>query len=285
MHHGRVDLGPWKAQFPLDVDNAPRPWEVRNVVGPRQLALYQQIHEVTTRTPHLPEPVPADVCVWNLGDAPRRDMTKVGGLPYLPRSLGWPTFAGEPLVFLGQFCFADSADLVGPLPAEILLLFSQAPGDYPGYHEFLWVPLGSNNLIRAEELPATKISFRPCYASLFRTQDYDTFRPLAPDTTEEDRYVSDRPCYPLFFDGSKIGGASTVVPGDYPEGMERPGPPGRFLAQLDSIGPLDPWPFLNLRREASELDSKQRFLKLIGHGTLFLYLDENGAVKHDLYFS
>src|SRR5262245_1554009 len=142
MIHQRESLARWKALFPLD-QRPPPSWDaVQNVVGPKEFSLFGQIAEIIADTPDLPEPVPADWCLWNAGEGPHGQMTKAAGLPYRPRGLKWPAFEGRPLAFLGQFCFADSLDLVGDLPAPILLVFSQPPGDYPGFRHYEWVSLG-----------------------------------------------------------------------------------------------------------------------------------------------
>src|SRR5688500_15164236 len=44
--------------------------------------------------------IPADVFVFGKGEAPRRDGTKVGGLPYWPDGRPWPfNLRGEPYLF------------------------------------------------------------------------------------------------------------------------------------------------------------------------------------------
>jgi Domain of unknown function (DUF1963) len=92
--------------------------------------------------------LPTDVFVFGKGEAPRRDGTKVSGLPYWPVGRAWPNDSeGVPYRFLAQFNFADSHDLVGDLPGEVLLVFVGEEGadwcavDPPAVH-FEWLPLG-----------------------------------------------------------------------------------------------------------------------------------------------
>ena len=63
---------------------------------------------------------PTDLCVWGLGEAPRREMTKVGGVPYLRRDVPWPKSGRKPWTFFFQINFADSRDLVDDLPGDVL---------------------------------------------------------------------------------------------------------------------------------------------------------------------
>ena len=44
-----------------------------------------------------------------------------GGDPRLPADVEWPTINKRPAVYLAQFCFRDSIDLVGDLPGDVLL--------------------------------------------------------------------------------------------------------------------------------------------------------------------
>ena len=69
---------------------------------------------------------PTDVFVWAIGEPERRDVTKVGGLPYWPTHQLWPERPdGEPCQFLAQINFTDSTDLVPELPGDILLVFAK----------------------------------------------------------------------------------------------------------------------------------------------------------------
>lgn len=91
----------------------------------------------------------------------------------------------------------------------------------------------------------------------------------------------------MSFHGTKIGGVSTIVIGEYPEDVEPWKPPGRFICQLDSIGWQNPkeWPFLNLACGDWEGYSNPGFMELTGHGTLFLYLKDDGDIQEEIYFS
>lgn len=68
--------------------------------------------------------IPTDMFLWGRGEAPDPRMTKIGGVPYLPRDTPWPQHRGRPLTFVAQFGFHDSRDLVSKLPGDVLLVFA-----------------------------------------------------------------------------------------------------------------------------------------------------------------
>src|SRR5690606_20327664 len=77
--------------------------------------------------------VETDVFVFGRGEPARRDCTKVGGVPYWPSSRSWPVDSnGTQYHFLAQINFSDSLDLVGPVPADMLLILAEA-GDAWSY--------------------------------------------------------------------------------------------------------------------------------------------------------
>jgi hypothetical protein len=90
--------------------------------------------------------LPTDVFVFGKGEPPRRDCTKVGGLPYWPAGKPWPrTGDGTPYHFLAQFNFADSRDLITNLPGDVLLLLTDGPEEWtedPDRLRFEWLPMG-----------------------------------------------------------------------------------------------------------------------------------------------
>ncbi len=86
---------------------------------------------------------PTDQIFFTTGEPAERSVTEVAGLPYRAAGLPRPrTDDGRPMTLLAQFCFAESRDLVGKLPGDVLLIFGedhQATSPTP-----MTAPRGSN---------------------------------------------------------------------------------------------------------------------------------------------
>ncbi|MGD9644530.1 MAG: DUF1963 domain-containing protein [Pirellulales bacterium] len=173
-----------------------------------------------------------------LGEPARPDVTKIGGLPYRPAGIPWPsTKFGAPMTFVAQFRFTESHDIVGETPGEILLVF--APESYPAkdpsdprFFHLEWYPLGITALVQPEEQPAPGWRFITCYGQRYRTDDY----PESFDAFED----FDEGSFVPVWVGTKIGGARYPVE----DGLELP---GRLLCSIGSINPdpLMPYAFTN----------------------------------------
>jgi Domain of unknown function (DUF1963) len=131
------------------------------------------------RLPAKPEKGEAfiDVLQFVAGESVDRHVTKIGGLPYRPARLAWPVAGnGTHLTFVAQFCFADSRDLVGALPGDVLLIFGTENLIYDtvenlaarGELLFEWYPLGLDQLVEADQIPPVGWPIAPCYGFLRR---------------------------------------------------------------------------------------------------------------------
>ena len=88
------------------------------------------------------------------GEPQRRDVTKIGGLPYRPTSAKWPTDStGDPLTFVAQFDFLHSMDIVGNLPGELLLVFAETKYDQIESLHFEWWNRRAFKLISDRDIP------------------------------------------------------------------------------------------------------------------------------------
>ena len=96
--------------------------------------------------------IATDVFVWAIGEPERRDVTKIGGLPYWPTKQPWPERPdGGPCQFLAQINFTDSQDLVPELPGDVLLVFAKHSdewmwGSTDALH-LVWQKVASQTLI------------------------------------------------------------------------------------------------------------------------------------------
>src|SRR5262249_29999625 len=95
------------------------------LIGPGSLAINEQLRaEAFADNHYRGARVATDVFVWQPGEPPNPATTKIGGIPYRSRSSPWPRDqAGKPVRFIAQLCFADSRDISGDLPGDVLLIF------------------------------------------------------------------------------------------------------------------------------------------------------------------
>jgi hypothetical protein len=138
------------------------------ITSPYDLAVVEQLREEAVASGvRLKQRVPTDVFVFSQGEPDRREVTKVGGLPYWPAGRRWPcTVGGRPLTFVAQFCFTDSRDIVGDLPGDILLIFLDYECeaiDEKQALRFEWERIGEASLIEQSDIPETGTGISPCF--------------------------------------------------------------------------------------------------------------------------
>src|SRR5262249_53652498 len=96
------------------------------IVGPYIIAAQEQLRAERLAQSRPVNQVPVDLFVFCKGEPPRRDLTKIGGLPYWPARREWPRAeSGAPMAFVAQINFADSRDITGTLPGDLLLVFGE----------------------------------------------------------------------------------------------------------------------------------------------------------------
>jgi hypothetical protein len=180
--------------------------------------------------------------------------------------------------FAAQVCFADSQDLVGSLPGDVLLVFF----DYDVYYDTFdpsvlhleWVSLGESDLISEEDMPQTEFKYAPYFAQIHRTYDY-------PDAEAGfDEYFCS---YQLnVIEGTKIGGVPRWIQDD-------PGLPGRFICAIGSVSPIwyRPHPFVNVPEpldQSYKQPENQYDFMWADVGSLYVFLDEQGKLQWDVQF-
>ncbi|HEY1066751.1 MAG TPA: DUF1963 domain-containing protein [Pirellulales bacterium] len=160
------DLAYWseivRALYP-DVRDAPQ----EGALAP---AVLETLRSKSER-PHL-EAQPVDAFVLGLGEPSRRDVTKINGLPYRPRTQPWPHLHGSPVPFLAQIRLCESRDWlpVSP-PGDLLLLFADFDDGLFDV-EFEWQSLGITDLPTAADVPTPEVAFLTAYGVRHRTVDY-----------------------------------------------------------------------------------------------------------------
>ncbi len=270
MNHPTFDLKVWRARLRGASGNLLFVGQPRDRTGsmlfsdsPVAIVLMEKCRrDAIARGLDLGPSVPVDRFVFGRGEPPLRHLTKVNGLPYRPAGLAWPhDYNGNPMAFLCQFCFADSRNIVGGLPGDVLVVFARTRNDplpaktiaeiigsrpslivNPCYHDSLkieWYPMGLEHLATEDEVPDTSIVFPTCYGVRYRSRDYvdeslavpglarvlpDYLRPDYERTTARVLHALARHC------GTKIGG---IPFGFNPPEIE---PRGRYVASFAGIG-------------------------------------------------
>jgi hypothetical protein len=225
-------------------------WEI--VVGPGTVAVNEQLRaEYLAGAPYRGRRVPVDVAVWAEGESPDRACTKIGGLPYRPADVPWPTDSrGQNMRFVAQLCFADSRDLVPRLPGDVLLVFGDDDAllAEPEGLVLEWWPLGIEAL--PSEVPACDEALAPLHAQLHRTEDWEQ----------------------SVYEGTKIGGTPQFIQDD-------PSMAGAFIGAIGSISvPSDQrHPFVNVAEPRDW--SRENDLMIGDMGSLYLFLQTDGSVQ------
>ena len=278
----RFNIDEWLPRFPL------RPEYDRFsgmfVASPSQICNNEQLRRAAHDQYDWGPAVPADVFIMADGEPRDRHVTKVGGLPYRPANLAWPTEAdGSPLTFLAQFDFTDSFDIVGEIPGEVLLVFTpdnNEDGPIESLH-FEWQPLGMNDLISAEDVPVQRWRLNPCYGYRHRTVSYPQAK-RRPEC-EANKYPmcqgleiwSDY--HLLQFQAMQIGKAPFFIQ------LEDSGRlPGQMLCTINSVcidGDM-PFPWINHPAPLTPEESRafDNYLMMADAGCIYISLDEAGGL-------
>lgn len=311
--HERVDAERWIALFPLEPEREkarafvlarqkelPSEYKTRedverhirimspqaeSVNGPRELAVMEQLRAETDLSGLGLTPLCTDLFLWNLGEPPNRAFTKVGGLPFWPKERPWPlSEEGRPMIFLAQFNFADSRDLVGELPGDILLVFlSPSVDDFSMWPEktddvrFFWQDAQEGTeLVGPGELPETPWAFAPCWGSIHRTYD------LAGGEDLDEDVFFDEVWRLVVHEGTKVGGEPWWI-------QDEEELPGRYVCSLGFISPDGerPWDFLNFSRPFDEIkwpetDVPLSFPMFGDGGSMYIFADDEGNVSYSL---
>ncbi len=264
--HERLDIEEWIARFPLDEYR-----DGESICTASDLAKMEQIRREVLRGLRE-EAVPTDMFVWGKGEPSRPEATKFGGLPYWPGGEEWPrSTAGEPLTFVGQLCFADSRDLVGEVPGEVLVIFGRWGGQ-PWEPEdpelrFFWRSLGERGCISAAAVPKTEFAAPPLYGVIHRTCDYPNSKKL----------------FRRSYDGALIAVLEGTKIGGVPRWIQRPRKPrGKFLGTLGSLvlRTGDPYPLVNVPDPLQRGQDEELRLPMWGDmGNVYLFLESDGAVN------
>jgi hypothetical protein len=205
---------------------------------------------------------PTDVFIWAVGadQDMHPAMTKLGGRPFLPQNVPWPTRAGVAGTFYAQINFEDSKDIIGDVPGDLLLVFKFYNERWTSWqrelYEFVWVKRkdGEECGMR-NEVPSGGLDTDPeMYGVRVRTVDDMGWLEKVRQAKGGGRWH--------IVTATKIGGIPTdkqsVWPPELGEGME-------FLAQVAAVYPPAgvAWPLLGWE---SKVDYGSPEVKQLVHG-------------------
>lgn len=275
---------PGMAHDVFDLDAARKVFDpLERQLGGEDISSPFDLYSIETLRDHhqlrVGQPDSTDVFVWAQGEPTRREITKVGGLPYWPVSEPWPaTKKGKPYNFIAQFNFQDSRDIHLELPADVLVLFAKDGDNWkyePNTIMPVWVHVRDRELI--QQLPQGVAPYEEFvgYGVRFRTADYPDSWDACYERVESAPYSIPE------LRGTKIGG----VPGWIQRGGDFSN--GKFLCQLGSIqaSPETPWPWVNspepLLPEGSKsgLYAATNQLMIGDAGSLYLFLYPDGDIR------
>lgn len=173
MRHESFDVDYWIDRYPLSGFDKLKDVSSAAVTGPIPFAYVEQIRrEVVARGDSFGDPQPADLFVWNLGDSPRRDITKIGGTPFWPADEDWPEKSnGDPATFLAQISFVDSGRIFPNDDHMILVLFAD-DDDGEATPDYFWLHADDRELMPQHRIPKTSRFIEPCHAQLYQTVVY-----------------------------------------------------------------------------------------------------------------
>lgn len=263
-----ISLDDWISRFPLE-SNRDAVHDIRYLSGPFDLAIIEQ----AWREKRQSVGADTDVFVFARGEPEHPHVTKIGGVPYRPEAKPWPICMGAPpgtaphrvkyyephgtpMKFLAQFCFAGSHDIVGELPGDVLLLFTEDDTFGTDLY-FEWYSIGIPKLVTPSQIPDGASPFNRAYGFICRVQE-----PIAPP-------------------GGRVPVVSATKIGGTPGFIQSPSQSrGRFLCRLSSMQPTfkRPYPWVDQRMpitELAELYSNQ--LCMVDMGNVYVFIQEDGS--------
>ena len=254
--------------------------DVWNISSPSDVIGWEQLREEHNFSG--PGSIPCDLFVWGVGDSPDRRLTRIGGVPWLPKKNPWPKIGDVVTTFLCQFDFRDSTDLLGQrvadeLPGDILLVFvadeEAMLGGNADEMRFIWVSADESDIISAEDvpLPSNNFDFVTAWGVRYRTMDmpgkWDEAYAI-PDDAAGGRCWS----LPVLW-GTKIGGVPYNSQENYDE------VPPNYLCQLTSVQPSsDRWPWVNREAPLASIHADECNLMIGDMGEITFFLTEDGSI-------
>jgi hypothetical protein len=267
----RFNIDEWLPRFPL----APRyasSYTADGITSPCHVCNNEQLRREVRGFVDWGPSVAVDLFIMAEGEPENRHATKIAGLPYRPAHLPWPIGeAGTPLLFLAQFNFVDSRDIVPDLPNDLLLVFVDGDGEL----QFEWQPLGLDDLTDGSELPPQDVPTLPCYGHILRTESFPDVPFLEEGLTVHGLRVENPYLLPQF-QATQIGTAPFLIQ----EHLRTDPLPGRLLCTLNSVSPdlHSPYPFINRQEPLLPEGDWKNDLRYFTSDWRYFMLEDEGCI-------
>lgn len=278
----RFNIDEWLLRLPLEPEYGRFSGEI--VTSPCHICNNEHLRREAHDQFDWGPAVPVDVFIMAEGEPPDRHVTKIGGLPYRPAQMPWPTAeSGTPMSFLAQIDFTDSRDLTGELPGDVLLIFTPDGNDCIETLHLEWQPLGLKEPISPEQVPEQAWRSTPCFGHACRTVSY-------PEAQEKPEISVNK--YPLCrgleiwssfhllqYQATQIGSAPFFIQPDDDQ------LPGRMLCAISSVQPSshEPYPWVNRsepRMAKDEWRYDDGYFMLGDVGCIYISIDETGQLHY-----
>lgn len=170
----QFDLEKWMAMFPLEAPHGR--YHGSTITSPCHLCKNEWLRRGMQDQYDWGKAVPSDLFVMAEGEPENRFATKIGGLPYRLASTPWPiSKSGKPLIFLAQFNFSDSTDIVGKQPGDVLLIFANNDEGWFQEFHFEWQRITDRPELVAA-IPDVKDPIAPVYGYRCRVNNFPDAR-------------------------------------------------------------------------------------------------------------
>ncbi len=255
---------------------------------------------------------PCDLHAFGIGEPADPWATKFGGVPYRPAEAPWPQADdGTPYIFMCQFNFTESLDLLRPLPGDVLLVFEKNGtfgADVERQVIFEWHSVGIRDIETSRRCAYVDDQEFVGYGVPCRTFDFLDIEPIiaeSKESVEAARTESEILPAPLTWNaarflGMKIGGfpcwqdhgpwhAYSPRWGNCHSAEPQTVKSYLYLGGFGDIGPMidHAWPWIN---RATPVSLREASTELGGFGLydgfyIHLFLDRDDEIQWVLDFT
>jgi len=275
-HHLRIDIDYFKKYFAGQIKKN-RGKIIKSI---KDLIEVESIREELFDKVDFGDSYPTDIIIWGKGEPRYPYLTKVGGVPYRPKSQPWPKMNGKDLVFFNQWCFIDSKDIFKiNLPGDVLLTFIDIEEDdfeyfYPDSEKlyFEWQNIGIKEIADKSDIKKTNSDIPELFGCLYRSAEY----PLNYEKFDDMKEYSNPELIPVR-QASRIGGDTYYIQSTLPEEDET------LLCTLSSLlfDYENDYGFINQQEKLTRDEAERMELPFGNAGCFYVFMNENGKIRSD----